>query len=154
MAEQEIHISPDISFALQKFFAQSNDSEWTCGTAWPITADVADFLVSRATCDDSTKTCHLLNVMGPDEDHPNVNDNVYTNAVSKIALNFAEWLAKHCGNASTERLEKWREVSDGLVILRDESLNYHPEYEGYVRDTIIKQADTILLGYPLNFDKR
>ncbi|XP_039493003.1 protein-glucosylgalactosylhydroxylysine glucosidase [Drosophila santomea] len=153
VAEQEIHISPDISFALQRFFAQSNDSEWTCDTAWPITAEVADFLVSRATCDDSSNTCHLLNVMGPDEDHPNVNDNVYTNAVSKIALNFAEWLATHCGNASTERIEKWRKVSDGLVILRDESLNYHPEYEGYVQNTIIKQADAILLGYPLNFDR-
>jgi len=92
--------------------------------------------------------------MGPDEDHPDVNDNVYTNAVSKIALNFAEWLGKTCDNTSTELIEKWREVSDRLVILRDDNLNYHPQHQGYIPNTIVKQADTILLGYPLNFDTR
>nr|XP_044250939.1 protein-glucosylgalactosylhydroxylysine glucosidase [Drosophila takahashii] len=152
VSQQEIHISPDISFALQKFFAQSNDTVWACDTAWPIAAEVADFLVSRAICDESQNACHFLNVMGPDEDHPDVNDNVYTNAVSKIALDFAEWLGQMCGNASTERIEKWRELSDRLVILRDDNLNYHPQHQGYIPNTIVKQADTILLGYPLNFD--
>nr|XP_016943082.2 protein-glucosylgalactosylhydroxylysine glucosidase [Drosophila suzukii] len=152
VSQQEIHISPDISFALQKFFAQSHDNAWACDTAWPITREVAEFLVSRASCDDSKNECHFLDVMGPDEDHPDVNDNVYTNAVSKIALNFAEWLGKTCDNTSTELIEKWREVSDRLVILRDDNLNYHPQHQGYIPNTIVKQADTILLGYPLNFD--
>jgi len=154
VSQQEIHISPDISFALQKFFAQSHDNAWACDTAWPITREVAEFLVSRASCDDSQNVCHFLDVMGPDEDHPDVNDNVYTNAVSKIALNFAEWLGKTCDNTSTELIQKWREVSDRLVILRDDNLNYHPQHQGYIPNTIVKQADTILLGYPLNFDTR
>ncbi|XP_017049070.1 protein-glucosylgalactosylhydroxylysine glucosidase [Drosophila ficusphila] len=152
VSQQEIHISPDIVFALQKFYAQTLDDEWACETAWPISFEVAEFLMSRASCDDSLMVCHLLNVMGPDEDHPDVNDNVYTNAVSKIALNFTEWLGKMCGNNNTELLEKWRNLSDRLVILRDESLDYHPQHEGYVLNTTVKQADTILLGYPLLFD--
>ncbi|XP_017115794.1 protein-glucosylgalactosylhydroxylysine glucosidase [Drosophila elegans] len=152
VAQQEIHISADISFALQKFFAQSADKEWACETAWPIASEVAEFLVSRASCEDSQNVCHFLRVMGPDEDHPDVNDNVYTNAVAKIALEFAEWLGQMCGNTSTALFESWRDVSDRLVILRDEVLDYHPQHQGYKPNTIVKQADTILLGYPLRFD--
>ncbi|XP_016980794.1 protein-glucosylgalactosylhydroxylysine glucosidase isoform X2 [Drosophila rhopaloa] len=152
VAQQEIHISPDISFALQRFYSQSLDKEWACNTAWPIAAEVAKFLVSRASCDDSQNMCHFLKVMGPDEDHPDVNDNVYTNAVSKIALDFAEWLGPMCGNTSTELFERWRELSDRLLILQDEVLNYHPQHQGYILNTTVKQADTILLGYPLRFD--
>ncbi|KAH8282516.1 hypothetical protein KR054_008130, partial [Drosophila jambulina] len=147
VAQQEIHISPDISFAMQQFFTQSMDYTWTCDTAWPIASEVAEFLVSRATCEDIL--CHFLNVMGPDEDHPDVNDNVYTNAVAKIALEFAEWAGQMCGNTSTE---KWRQLSDRLVILKDDQLDYHPQHQGYALNTIVKQADTILLGFPLRFD--
>ncbi|KAH8266659.1 hypothetical protein KR018_007971, partial [Drosophila ironensis] len=154
IAQQEIHISPDITFALQKFFGQSGDLAWTCETAWPIAAEVAEFLVSRVACEELKQACHFLNVMGPDEDHPNVDDNVYTNAVAKIALEFAEWSGQMCSNTSTELVEKWRQVSDRLVILRDEELNYHPQHLGYALNTTIKQADTILLGYPLRFDTR
>ncbi|XP_017153393.1 protein-glucosylgalactosylhydroxylysine glucosidase [Drosophila miranda] len=152
VAQQEIHISPDISFALQKFFAHSGDYAWVCDKAWPIAAEVAEFLVSRAACEEFRPVCHLLNVMGPDEDHPDVDDNVYTNAVSKIALEFAEWAGEMCGNDSTELFEKWRRVNDRLLILHDTALDYHPQHVGYVVNTTIKQADTILLGYPLRYD--
>lgn len=30
-------------------------------------------------------------------------------------------------------------------------MNYHPQYEGYQQGTIIKQADTVLIGYPLAY---
>ncbi|XP_043068693.1 protein-glucosylgalactosylhydroxylysine glucosidase [Drosophila bipectinata] len=152
VARHEIHISPDISFALQKFFAQSADFDWTCDKAWPIAAEVAEFLVSRAACEELKEVCHFLGVMGPDEDHPDVDDNVYTNAVAKIALDFAAWAGQMCGNTSTELFEKWTRVSNRLVILRDEELNYHPQHLGYVPNTTVKQADTILLGFPLKFD--
>ncbi|XP_023031458.1 protein-glucosylgalactosylhydroxylysine glucosidase [Drosophila willistoni] len=153
VAQQEIHISADISFALQKFFAQSADFDWTCDKAWPIAAEVAEFLVSRAACEELKQVCHFLNVMGPDEDHANVDDNVYTNAMAKIALEFAVWAGGMCGNASTELFEKWQQVSNRLLILRDVDLDYHPQHEGYKLNTEVKQADTILLGYPLRFDK-
>ncbi|EDW12443.2 protein-glucosylgalactosylhydroxylysine glucosidase [Drosophila mojavensis] len=149
IAQQEIHISPDISFGLQKFFAQTNDYAWLCQRAWPIAADVAEFLVSRSACED---TCHFLNVMGPDEDHSNVNDNVYTNAVSKIALDFAVWAGSKCSNSSAETFEQWRQLRDKLVILHDAQLDYHPQHSGYTLGETVKQADTILLGYPLQFD--
>ncbi|KAH8403172.1 hypothetical protein KR222_006277, partial [Zaprionus bogoriensis] len=152
IAAQEIHISPDIVFALQKLFAQSNDYVWLCQQAWPIAADVAEFLLSRASCEDAQQTCHFRNVMGPDEDHANVDDNVYTNAVSKIALDFGAWTGTQCGDNNTEQYAKWRELKDRLVILHDAARDYHPQHLGYQTNAVVKQADTILLGYPLQFD--
>ncbi|XP_030384091.1 protein-glucosylgalactosylhydroxylysine glucosidase isoform X2 [Scaptodrosophila lebanonensis] len=154
IAQQEIHISPDILFTLQKYFAQSNDIDWVCEKAWPIALEVAQFLVSRASCEESEDICHLRNVMGPDEDHADVDDNVYTNVVSKIALEFAEWAGGKCGNASSaeQTYLSWRALHDRLLILHDEELNYHPQHQGYKINATVKQADTILLGYPLQFD--
>lgn len=94
--------------------------------------------------------------MGPDEDHAHVDDNVYTNAVAKIALDFAAWTGGKCdsSNNNTELYAKWRQLKDRLVILHDVELDYHPQHLGYRLNAIVKQADTILLGYPLQFDTR
>lgn len=154
VAQQEIHISPDIVFAMQKHFAQSNDYVWLCEHSWPIVADVAEFLLSRASCEESHGPCHFRNVMGPDEDHANVDDNVYTNAVAKIALDFAAWTGERCGVNNTELYQKWRDLKDRLVIVHDATRDYHPQHLGYELNAIVKQADTILLGYPLQFDTR
>jgi hypothetical protein len=42
-------------------------------------------------------------------------------------------------------------LAEQLVILFDETLGIHPEYEGYPGD-LIKQADVVLLHYPLQMD--
>jgi len=45
----------------------------------------------------------------------------------------------------------FKTIADQLRILYDPAHQYHPEFQGYTRGTKIKQADTILLGYPLLF---
>lgn len=46
---------------------------------------------------------------------------------------------------------KWTEIAKHLKLLYDDQLDYHPEFEGYKVGTEIKQADVILLGYPLQY---
>lgn len=43
---------------------------------------------------------------------------------------------------------KWITISDNLIIPFNASGNFHPEYEGYPYGQTVKQADTILMGYP------
>lgn len=43
----------------------------------------------------------------------------------------------------------WKEIAKRIALLYDPNDNYHPQYEGYQKGTIIKQADTVLIGYPL-----
>lgn len=46
---------------------------------------------------------------------------------------------------------RWLDVANRLVILFDDVRGIHPEYKGYVHETI-KQADVVLLGFPLGFN--
>ena len=112
--------------------------------------------------------------MGPDEYHDFVNDSAYTNAgvmqasedcsdkrewscyklggnVSVAqALSFAASAASTLGLNSTVT-ESWLAAAAAIVVPFDAERQYHPEYDGYVFGTKVKQADTILLGFPLAF---
>ena len=45
----------------------------------------------------------------------------------------------------------WTDAASRIVIIFNATAGYHPEYEGYVLGMEIKQADTILLGFPFEF---
>ena len=44
---------------------------------------------------------------------------------------------------------EWLEVARKLKYPFDDVLNYHPEFDGYTIGEKIKQADVVLLGYPI-----
>ena len=44
------------------------------------------------------------------------------------------------------------EVAKKLSLQYDEDRDYHPQCEGYQAGTKIKQAHTILVGYPLMYE--
>jgi protein-glucosylgalactosylhydroxylysine glucosidase len=47
--------------------------------------------------------------------------------------------------------DEWNEIAEKIKVLYDPQLDYHPQYEGYKVGTENKQADTILIGFPLMF---
>lgn len=87
--------------------------------------------------------------MGPDEDHVNVTNNVFTNVVAKYALEFGEMALTLCNNHVPIKTIAWAEIANNIKILYDRKLDYHPQYENYQPKIVIKQADAVLLGYPL-----
>ena len=87
--------------------------------------------------------------MPPDEYHYPVNNSVYTNVLAGINLRFAREAANVLGR---EVPEVWTTIAEKMFIPFDSDENYHPEYEGYTLDKEVKQADTILIGYPLMYD--
>jgi len=48
--------------------------------------------------------------------------------------------------------KEWVKIAGLMYIPFDEEKQYHPEYEGYSLNITAKQADTILIGYPLMYD--
>lgn len=48
-------------------------------------------------------------------------------------------------------LQEWSEIAKKLKLGWDSKKNYHPQHDGYTDDVIIKQADTVLLGFPLHY---
>lgn len=91
--------------------------------------------------------------MGPDEDHHNIDNNVYTNVIAAINLYFGDYAGCTCKEVlgiSNGDYEKFAKIAKSLTLLYDEENDLHPQYEGYAGD-MIKQADAVLLGFPLQY---
>ncbi|KAL4238539.1 Protein-glucosylgalactosylhydroxylysine glucosidase [Mactra antiquata] len=143
----EIHVNGDIAVAIQQYLMISNDNQihFTTKLKSAIFA-LADYWISRSTFNVSRDKYEILDVMPPDEWNFPVNNSVYTNYVAKKTLQLAGYYCKRMGCVVPSI---YNTVADKLVIPFDSRLQYHPEYEGY-NNVTVKQADAILLGWPLD----
>lgn len=90
--------------------------------------------------------------MGPDEDTWNIDNNVYTNVAAAINLYFGDFAACVCRDAlrlTEDELGVFSRVAKSIALLYDEDEKYHPQFEGFNGTKPIKQADVVLIGYPL-----
>lgn len=68
-----------------------------------------------------------------------------------INLYFGEFAACTCQDIlklNEEDYENFANIAKSLKLLYDEEKDYHPQFEGYDGQPI-KQADVVLVGYPL-----
>ncbi|XP_034542522.1 protein-glucosylgalactosylhydroxylysine glucosidase [Notolabrus celidotus] len=145
--QQEIHINGDVTLAFQHYLYLTEDlSMFAEGRGSEVIYGVADYWVSRVTLNPEDQKYHLLGVMPPDEYYYNVNNSVYTNTVAKFSLQFAVELAALLQQPAPK---EWHEVAENLIIPFDQANQYHPEYDGYTKGHPVKQADAVMLGYPL-----
>uniref|UniRef100_A0A8C3A886 Protein-glucosylgalactosylhydroxylysine glucosidase n=1 Tax=Cyclopterus lumpus TaxID=8103 RepID=A0A8C3A886_CYCLU len=145
--QQEIHINGDVTLAFQHYLYLTEDlTMFTEGKGREVIYGVADYWVSRASWSPEDQKYHLSGVMPPDEYYYNVNNSVYTNTVAKFSLQFAVDLADLLQHPAPK---EWQEVAEHLKIPFDEESQYHPEFDGYIKGDPVKQADTVMLGYPL-----
>uniref|UniRef100_A0A8C4EYE7 Protein-glucosylgalactosylhydroxylysine glucosidase n=1 Tax=Dicentrarchus labrax TaxID=13489 RepID=A0A8C4EYE7_DICLA len=145
--QQEIHINGDVTLAFQHYLYLTEDlSMFTQGQGSEVIYGVADYWVSRVTWNPDDHMYHLTGVMPPDEYYYNVNNSVYTNTVAKFSLQFAVELAALLQHPAPK---EWQEVAKHLKIPFDQETQYHPEFDGYIKGHPVKQADTVMLGYPL-----
>jgi trehalose/maltose hydrolase-like predicted phosphorylase len=147
----EIHNNIWIAWTAWALWLETGDKEFLRDQAWPLLREIADFFVSR--CErDGDGGWHLRRVVGPDEAvvevyHGTCDDNVLTNVAVR-------WLMMRAG-AAAELMGRpgdpaWQTVAENLVVLGARPDGVIPEHAAYV-DQGIKQADTILAFYPLEW---
>ncbi|XP_021119751.1 protein-glucosylgalactosylhydroxylysine glucosidase isoform X8 [Heterocephalus glaber] len=110
-----------------------------CGCSWAAHADCCTMCCGGLMCP---------GVMPPDEYHAGVDNSVYTNVLVQNSLHFAAALARDLGQPFPD---KWLVVADGIEVPFDPEQNFHPEFDGYKPGEEVKQADVVLLGYPVPF---
>jgi protein-glucosylgalactosylhydroxylysine glucosidase len=146
---REDHISGDIAYAVWQEWLLRQNKTWLSDVAFPMLQGIADFWVSRSVYSEGTlKTAHINGVIPPDEYVDMVDDSVYTNFIAAQSLRF---FAQAADVLNITFDSKYRQLADDLVILYDPVLNIHPEYAGY-DGSEIKQADVVLLHYPLGME--
>ncbi|MGW7576276.1 discoidin domain-containing protein [Streptomyces sp. NPDC054765] len=140
------HLMGDISLATWQYYLATKDTAWLKSRGWPVLKGIAEFWASRATRN-ADGSYSVKNVAGPDEYSNGVNDGVFTNAGAATALRHATRVAAILGEKAPAA---WKTVADKLRIPYDSKKKIFEQYAGY-QGTTIKQADTVLLMYPLEW---
>jgi trehalose/maltose hydrolase-like predicted phosphorylase len=145
---QELHLQADIAIAQWEYYEATGDTTWLRQHGWPVLQALAQFWVSKAAPD--PKGGYDINtVQPPDEYHTGVDNSAYTNAAAATALRDAVQAAHVVGATAPAN---WTTVADGVTQTMpfDSGLGVYDEYAGYSGEQI-KQADVVMLTYPLSF---
>ncbi|WP_069161514.1 discoidin domain-containing protein [Nocardia altamirensis] len=142
----QIHLQGDISLAAWQYYLGTGDTDYLRTRSWPIMRNLAEFWTSRVT-PNADGSYSIDNIAGPDEYSNGVKDGAYTNAVAALALRNAANAAEILGEPVPPA---WTTIADHLRIPFDATRQVFAQYDGY-QGTPIKQADTVLLLYPLDW---
>ncbi|PXX64348.1 trehalose/maltose hydrolase-like predicted phosphorylase [Nocardia tenerifensis] len=140
------HLQGDVSLAAWQYYLATGDIDYLRGRSWPIMRSVAEFWASRAT-PNPDGSYSIENVAGPDEYSNGVDDGAYTNAVAALALRNA---ARAADLLREQAPPEWTAIADRLRMPFDQARRIFSQYDGYA-GTPIKQADTAMLIYPLEW---
>jgi trehalose/maltose hydrolase-like predicted phosphorylase len=149
----EQHITACVALAAWKWWQATGDEAWLRRRGWPLLRDCADFWASRVEPapqpdnDDPALTYHIRDVQPADEYALHVDDNAWTNAAAARCLQLAAQAAAILGEAAPPA---WLHVAERLHIPFDDARQITLEYTGYTNE-IIKQADVVLLTFPLEW---
>jgi trehalose/maltose hydrolase-like predicted phosphorylase len=142
----QIHLQGDIALAAWQYYLETGDRAWLRDRGWPLLKGIAEFWAGRVTAN-SDGSYSITNVAGPDEYSNGVTDGVFTNGVAATALRDATKAAHELGEQAPGQ---WTEIADKLRMPFDSTNQVFMQYDGYQGSTI-KQADTVLLIYPLEW---
>ncbi|XP_068683717.1 protein-glucosylgalactosylhydroxylysine glucosidase-like isoform X1 [Montipora foliosa] len=140
------HITGDVALAARMFWKATKDLFWLRNIGFPLAYQTAEYWASRVEYDVRYDRYVINHVMPPDEYHYPVNNSVYTNVVAKMNLLFAKEAADILGKKVPTL---WSTIAEKMYIPFDSKLRYHPEFDGYHPDVKVKQADVVLIGYPV-----
>ncbi|NWW80441.1 PGGHG glucosidase, partial [Climacteris rufus] len=144
---QEIHITGDVLVAFEQYYCTTQDQKlFLEDGGWELVEAVAQYWCSRMVWSEEEQLYHIRGVMPPDEYHCHVDNSAYTNAVARRSLNFAAAMAR---DLLLPVPEEWEDRARKIKVPFDEERKYHPEYDGYSPGEPVKQADVVLLGFPL-----
>ncbi|MFJ1745274.1 glycosyl hydrolase family 65 protein [Streptomyces sp. NPDC088116] len=140
------HLQSDIALAAWQYYLASGDLRWLRERGWPLLRGIAEFWASRVTANDDG-SYSVREVAGPDEYSNGVTDSVFTNAGAATALRDATRAAALVGERAPAL---WTRIADRIRIPYDAERRVYLQYAGY-DGSRIKQADTVLLTYPLQW---
>lgn len=139
----ELHISADIAYAARQYWQISGDDDFWRDFGAPILLETALFWGDRVQREGQRFV--LRDVIGPDEYHEHVDNNIYTNYIARwhlqTALETLEWLHAVAPEKAAELVQRlglddallahWRDVVDNIVLLQDPESGLMEQFEGF-----------------------
>jgi trehalose/maltose hydrolase-like predicted phosphorylase len=122
----EEHIVADVAWAAACYLDWSGDRMFARGPGLELFVQTARWWASRIELD-ADGTGHIRDIMGPDEYHPHVDDNAYTNVMARWNLRRA---AAADGVDERER-RRWLELAEALVDGYDAATGIYEQFAGF-----------------------
>jgi trehalose/maltose hydrolase-like predicted phosphorylase len=144
---EEIHIVGDVALSMWQYYAATHNTTWLVKHGLPNLRATAAFFAGWAASNNDG-TFSLNQTQGPDEFHSG-DDSCYVNAAARLNLRTAANFSKRHGLTVPAN---WTTIADNVRFPFDESRQMHLEYAEWTDTMKAKQADTIMLSYPLGVD--
>ncbi|KAK7203219.1 glycosyl hydrolase family 65 central catalytic domain-containing protein [Myxozyma melibiosi] len=146
--DYEYHINVDVAQAQWTQFLLSNSTDWLRSKGWPIIRDAADMFAGLVVANGNSSAYYLNNITDPDEYANQVDNGAFTNAGIAKLMNWARRAASVLGEDANE---KWADVEEKIYIPVDRSADIVLEFSGMNGSAEVKQADVVMLDYPLEY---
>ena len=142
----QIHISPDVVYGIWLYFEATQDWDFIKDHGAEVIFEVAQFLVSRVHFKKDKNRYEFIRLLGPDEYHENVDNNAYTNYLSKFSLEKAVWVygqlklndpeilaaLMETTGISPQTIEEWTEIAQLLYLPKpDPQTHIIEQFDGY-----------------------
>ncbi len=121
----QIHISPDIVYAVWQYYVATGDWDFVVDYGAEIAFEVARFLVSHVYFKKDKNHYEFIRLLGPDEYHENVDNSAFTNYQARFALDKAVTIH-----------ERMREEAPGELAALEERLGLSEEDVESWRDVV------------------
>ena len=141
----EIHISADIAYAIWQYWLATGDEAFLLQRGAEVILETARFWVSRAEWAPDRKRYEYSNVIGPDEYHEHVDNNVFTNAMARWNIQTAIGLAERLQTShpqvwkrlsrrihlKTPEIQAWRKVADQIYVAYSPETGLIEQFDGF-----------------------
>ena len=143
----QYHINSDIAYGIWRYYQSTRDDDFMYNFGAEMVIETARFLYQLGHFDSSNNNRFVINtVCGPDEYHPHVNNNCYTNAMAKFHLTFArelydkmkqecpEILSKICNKIELVENEpgEWKVAAEKMYLPYHEEMKIHGQDDAYL----------------------
>jgi kojibiose phosphorylase len=143
----ELHITSSIAHAVWQYWQVTGDDEFMRDYGAEILLSTAMFWASRVEKNEEQGDYEITDVIGPDEWHEHVDNNIYTNYMARkniqYALSIQQWLQSTYPTKAQElaaslrltsqHLEHWKDIALHIRILQDPQTKIFEQFEGFFK---------------------
>ncbi len=153
----EHHITADIAYTVYQYYRGTGDSRFMNQYGYEIIFEAARFWASRIELNKKKNWYELKNIIGPDEFHVDVDNNAFTNMLTKwnliMAAKMYQRLKKTSPQAYTAVKKKiglknseskqWKMIAVRLKPMRVDKGGVIEQFDGYfkLKNVIIRETD-------------
>ncbi|SFL36034.1 glycosyl hydrolase family 65 protein [Halanaerobium salsuginis] len=141
----QIHVSPDIGYTIWKYYQVTDDLDFIFNYGAEMLFEIARFIHSRVHYNDRQDYYELIRLLGPDEYHENIDNNVFTNYQSQFVLKKAIYFYHLLLNKYPEELARikssielteteitaWQRIAEKFYLPEPNQANLLEQFDGY-----------------------